>query len=93
MSLNNDQFPADQSSGNGSMGKLRKPYSKPQLSALGDLRTFTLGPSLIGNTDSPLNGAYKTLGSIKPSLVNGLPALDFPTPGIPPISGNPTSQP
>ena len=93
MSLNNDQFPVDQLSGNGSPGKLRKPYFKPQLSALGDLRTLTLGPSLIGNTDSPLNGAYKTLGSIKPSLVNGLPVLDLPTPGIPPNSGNPTSQP
>jgi len=93
MSLNNDQFPVDQLSGSGNTGKLRKPYFKPQLSALGDLRTLTLGPSLTGNTDSPRHGAYKTLGSIKPSIVNGIPVLDLPTPGIPPISGNPTSQP
>jgi len=32
--------------------KLRKPYRKPQLGDLGDLRTLTLGPSPAGFRDS-----------------------------------------
>jgi hypothetical protein len=33
-------------------GKLRKPYQKPQLADLGDLRTLTLGVSPAGFLDS-----------------------------------------
>ncbi|HEY5158632.1 MAG TPA: hypothetical protein VII93_11785, partial [Anaerolineales bacterium] len=36
----------------GDTGKLRKPYCKPQLMELGDLRTLTLGVSPTGFFDS-----------------------------------------
>jgi hypothetical protein len=73
----------------------RKPYSKPYLSKLGDLRTLTLGPSILGNADSACFGAWnvgsnadKCAGkSLKLPLIN---PLDNNTNNP---SGIPTSQP
>ncbi|MGB8212671.1 MAG: hypothetical protein WCE68_03840 [Anaerolineales bacterium] len=53
----------------------RKPYTKPHLAALGDLRTLTLGNSPTGFPDS---GVGTKMENIFPNSAPG-----FPTPGIP----------
>jgi len=72
---------------------LRKPYLKPRLSVLGDLRTLTLGPSKVGISDSPLNSGHRNLLHSPGSLPNVLPSLDvtgsMPTPGSNSPLGNP----
>jgi hypothetical protein len=42
-----------------SQDKSRKPYFKPQLEELGDLRTMTLGSSVPGNLESPTGDLTK----------------------------------
>ena len=39
-----------------SITETRKPYLKPALNKLGDLRTFTLGHSTGTDLESPING-------------------------------------
>jgi len=72
---------------------LRKPYLKPRLSVLGDLRTLTLGPSKVGISDSPLNSGHRPLLHSSGGLPNVLPSLDVtgstPTPGSNSPFGNP----
>jgi hypothetical protein len=57
MSGNNKIFHEAEQSQTGETEQLRKPYSKPQLEELGDLRTLTLGASPSGFKDSG-GGAY-----------------------------------
>ncbi len=45
--------PPDAESSEAKKDRLRKPYGKPQLKELGDLRTATLGSSEGGSFDSP----------------------------------------
>lgn len=65
---------------------IRKPYRKPHLKKLGDLRTLTLGGSL-GTGDSGTSNTYKRkLGLPQPG--GYYPPEFFPRPeGAPPPSG------
>jgi hypothetical protein len=73
----------------------RKPYSRPELVHLGDLRSLTFGPSVgIGDSQCTSTGCYDRSffgQSVKikpdPSIL-GTPPANFP-----PGWGNPTSQP
>ncbi len=56
----------------GEPGKLRKPYCKPRLMELGDLRTLTLGLSPTGFFDSGGGYLYENY--------NSLAAPHFPNP-------------
>lgn len=51
--------------------KTRKPYRRPELEALGDLRTMTLGTSPTGIKDSGTGTLYEFMGDL-------LPAPGFP---------------
>lgn len=53
--------------------KPRKPYHRPKLEVLGDLRTMTLGTSPTGNADSG-GGAYYEYNGDK--LIPNFPPLD-----------------
>lgn len=61
----------------GGVVKLRKPYRRPELQVLGDLRTMTLGTSPTGIKDSGVGTLYEKTGDL------------LPAPGYPPPPGQP----
>jgi len=67
--------------------KFRKPYRRPELEVLGDLRTMTLGMSPAGTKDSSGGFLYEKIGDLRIPDFPPLPG-EFPQPGdpyIPPL--------
>ena len=62
--------------------KPRKPYHRPVLESLGDLRTMTLGSSPTGDFDSGGGSLYEYAGD---KLIPDFPHLpgEYPQPGDP----------
>jgi hypothetical protein len=64
------------------MGVIRKPYRKPQLEILGDLRTLTLGASAPSGESGNVTTHHNPLGLPQPE---GFPLPEgFPYPEVPP---------
>jgi hypothetical protein len=62
-------------------GKPRKPYRKPQLGKLGDLRTLTLGGSPgVGDSLNPINQAPRGMGHVIKELPLPEDLFGVPTP-------------